>query len=59
MYGPLGYLCVMFVVYQDPKTIVAIQKKIFMFLCDYYSKTKEMGNYPVQIGLKFGARWYI
>jgi hypothetical protein len=56
MYGPLGYLCVTFVVYRDPKIGVAIQKKIFVLLCDYRSKTKEMDNHPVQIGAKFVTR---
>jgi hypothetical protein len=55
-YGPLGYLCVTFVVYRDPKTAIAFQKKIFLLLCDYHSKTKEMDNRPVQIGVKFVAR---
>jgi hypothetical protein len=53
MYGPLGYLCVTFVIHRDPKTSEAIQKKIFMFLCDCRSKTKEIDNSPVQVGVKF------
>jgi hypothetical protein len=56
MHGPLGYLCVTFVAYWGPKTAVVIQKKIFVPLCDDRSKTKEMDNRPVQIGLKFVAR---
>jgi hypothetical protein len=39
-----------------PKVAVAIQKKIFVLLCDYRSKTKEMDNRPVQVGVKFIAR---
>jgi hypothetical protein len=46
----------MCVVYRDPKTTGAIQKKIFVFLCNYRGKTKEMENRPVQIGVKFIAR---
>jgi hypothetical protein len=52
----LGYLYVTFVVDREPKTAVAIQKKIFMLLCDSHSQTKEMDNLPVQIGVKFIAR---
>jgi hypothetical protein len=49
MDGPVAYLCVTSVVYRDPKTAVAIQKKIFVLLCDYRNKIKEMDNRPVQI----------
>jgi hypothetical protein len=56
MYGPLGHLYGMFVVYQDQETALAIQKKILVFLCDNRSKTKEMDNHPVQLGVKFVAR---
>jgi hypothetical protein len=52
MHGPLGYLCVTFVVYRDAKTAVAIQRKIFVLLCDCRSKTKEMDNHPIQINVK-------
>jgi hypothetical protein len=43
-------------VYLDPKTVVAIQKDIFVLLCDYRGKTKEMDKRPVQNGVKFVAR---
>jgi hypothetical protein len=52
----LGYLDITFVVYRGPKTAVAIQKMIFVVLCDHRSKAKEMDNCPVQIGVKFVAR---
>jgi hypothetical protein len=56
MYGPLEYLCAMFVVYRDPKTAVAIQKMIFVLLCGYRGKTKEMDNGQIQIGVNFIAK---
>jgi hypothetical protein len=56
MYGPFKYLCVAFMVYQDTQAAMATQKKIFVLLCDYRSKTKEMDNCPVRIGVKFVAR---
>jgi hypothetical protein len=56
VYGSLGYLGVTFLGYRDPKTAAAIQKKIFVLLCDYRSKTKEMDNRPVPLGVKLVAR---
>jgi hypothetical protein len=56
MYDPLRSLYVTFVAYRDPKTAVAIQKKIFVRLSQQHQRDEQP---PVQIGVKFVARQYI